>query len=482
MKKTYSLSSKKRNMETCNAVMEQGEKKGQRCWRPISEHGFCGKHQKQALLTIAKNDNKKKCSTHRCLSLLHENSVEIYCAICIEKKEEKKKKVNLCIAIIQQHDNKGKQCDKIASNGKYCGKHSERNILLEGAAKKGIRICDDGKRSCKNETKDRKLKCEECLEKTRSADQKEYQTRQLTPDMCLGCGKTMTEITEGFRNDIVKRCKECYAKLRETEEKREREERDYNKEKKANIMTHFDEYIRSATRKNLFFDLNLEQFNTLVNSHCYYCDEYDEAKVIGIDRVDSERGYLIDNVVPCCSTCNFMKSDLERDNFLNHICKIYLHSFTNETKDSSAPEERGSYIRPRKILELYKNKKIVEYIQLCKKDQRSILFIEKMEKLSNPSLRESDCLSIIKSALRSDANSIVLTNKNERQRIPRKELFGYLENNKPNEFIKVYENVHGKIDGFDKDVKELAEIWNKCEKEIEFNKLLIKYQNKRKNI
>ena len=78
-------------METCHAVMEQGEKRGQRCWRPIAEHGFCGKHQKQAFLAIAKNDKKKKCMTHRCLSLLDESALEIYCKVCIEKKEEKGK-------------------------------------------------------------------------------------------------------------------------------------------------------------------------------------------------------------------------------------------------------------------------------------------------------------------------------------------------------------------------------------------------------
>jgi len=467
-------------METCRAVMEQGEKKGQRCWRPIAEHGFCGKHQKQALLTIAKNDKKKKCYTHRCLSLLDETAVEIYCAGCIKKKEEKKKESKLCIAIIQQNDNKGKQCDKIATVGEYCGKHSERNILITEAAKKGIRICDDGKRSCKNETKDEKLKCEECLEKTRATERKEYQVRQLTPDMCLGCGKIMSEITEGFRNDIVKRCKECYKKLQEIEEKRERD-RNYNMEKKANILTHYNEYLRSAMKKNLQFNLDADQFEVLVNSHCHYCDEYDETRVVGIDRVNSERGYIIDNVVPCCFNCNRMKSDLARDDFLNHICKIYLHSCADsETVESSKTEEKRSYIRPRKILEIYRNKKIEDYIELCKKDERSPMFIQKLEKLLNPSLRETECLSLIKNALRADATSASLTNKNQRQRISRKELLGLLDNNQTNDFIKLYEIVHGKIEGFESDVKGLATEWKSFDakdKETELNKLLIKYQN-----
>lgn len=470
-------------METCHAVMEQGEKKGERCWRPIAEHGFCGKHQKQALLTIAKNDKKKKCFTHRCLSLLDETSKETYCTVCIEKKNEKKKNSKLCIAIIQQHDNKGTQCDKVATRGDYCGKHFERNQLIKEAEKKGIRICDDGKRLCKNETKDNKLKCEECLEKTRLIEQKEYQVRQLTPDLCLGCGKKMLEPTEGFRSEFVKRCKECYSKLKDIEEKRERVERDYNKERKANILSHYYEYIRGATKKNLVFNLNADQFELLVNSHCYYCDDYDETRVIGIDRVNSEKGYSIENVVACCATCNFMKSDLAKEEFLNHICKIYLHLYEEkDVVETSTQDEKKSYIRPQKILVFYRTKKMNEYIQMCKDDGRSRLFIEKIEKINTQQLRESDCLRLIKNALKSEANSISLTHKNERQRISRKELLTLLDNNKSDEFIRVYENVHGEINGFDKDVKELATNWAKLNnKETEFNKLLIKYQNKRKN-
>jgi hypothetical protein len=466
-------------METCHAIMEQGEKKGERCWRPVAEHGFCGKHQKQALLTIAKNDKKKKCFTHRCLSLLDETSKETYCAGCIEKKKEKKKNSKLCIAIIQQNDNKGNQCDKIATRGEYCGKHYERNQLIKEGEEKGIRICDDGKRSCKNETKDKKLKCEDCLEKTRLVEQKEYQIRQLTSDLCLGCGIKMLEPTEGFRSEFVKRCKDCYTKLKNTEEKRERAERDYNKERKANILSHYNEYVRSATKKNVVFNLNADQFELLVNSHCYYCDEYDETKVIGIDRVNSEKGYTNENVVACCSTCNFMKSDLAKEEFLNHICKIYLHLYEEkDTIESTSEIEKKSYIRPQKILEFYRTKKINEYIQLCKDDKRSPLFILNLEKLLNPILKETECLTIIKNALRSDSNSVSLTIKNERQRISKKILFGFLENNQPNNLIELYESVHGKIEGFDEDVKTLAQSWKTVnDKNIELNKLLIRYQN-----
>lgn len=44
----------------------------------------------------------------------------------------------------------------------------------------------------------------------------------------------------------------------------------------------------------------------------------------GIDRVDPTKGYIIDNCVPCCTTCNYMKRILQRDEFLDHVKKYMI--------------------------------------------------------------------------------------------------------------------------------------------------------------
>lgn len=46
----------------------------------------------------------------------------------------------------------------------------------------------------------------------------------------------------------------------------------------------------------------------------------------GLDRLDSNRGHMLDNVVPCCYTCNLMKRADTRKDFLSHIEKISSHS------------------------------------------------------------------------------------------------------------------------------------------------------------
>lgn len=53
---------------------------------------------------------------------------------------------------------------------------------------------------------------------------------------------------------------------------------------------------------------------------------YESFRWNGIDRIDSAKGYVEGNVVPCCKFCNEMKSDKSRDEFLQLIAAIYQHT------------------------------------------------------------------------------------------------------------------------------------------------------------
>ena len=46
-------------------------------------------------------------------------------------------------------------------------------------------------------------------------------------------------------------------------------------------------------------------------------------KCVGVDRVDSDKFYDIDNCVPCCEECNKMKLNMTTEKFLGHINKIH---------------------------------------------------------------------------------------------------------------------------------------------------------------
>ena len=46
-------------------------------------------------------------------------------------------------------------------------------------------------------------------------------------------------------------------------------------------------------------------------------------KINGIDRVDSGKGYVINNVVPCCKYCNIAKGEMSREDFLKWVKRVY---------------------------------------------------------------------------------------------------------------------------------------------------------------
>ncbi len=74
-------------------------------------------------------------------------------------------------------------------------------------------------------------------------------------------------------------------------------------------------YRLGADKRGLTFDLTVEDFATIFwRKPCTYCG--DEIRTLGIDRVDNDQGYTRENVVSCCSTCNLMKLQASKEEFL----------------------------------------------------------------------------------------------------------------------------------------------------------------------
>lgn len=105
----------------------------------------------------------------------------------------------------------------------------------------------------------------------------------------------------------------------------------------ANFNYKYLSYKLRAKDKNIDFFLSKEEFRIIVTRKCIYCNSDGDMTHIkrsknglfisnGIDRVDSKKGYIIENCVSCCKKCNIMKNQFSKDDFFNHIIKIYNHS------------------------------------------------------------------------------------------------------------------------------------------------------------
>jgi hypothetical protein len=92
-------------------------------------------------------------------------------------------------------------------------------------------------------------------------------------------------------------------------------------------------YLANAKSRNIPFELTMEQVRTLTKESCFYCRcepmsvshrENTNGDYIynGIDRLDNEFGYTIDNVVPCCKNCNLAKNDMSYPDFIAWVSRI----------------------------------------------------------------------------------------------------------------------------------------------------------------
>ena len=94
----------------------------------------------------------------------------------------------------------------------------------------------------------------------------------------------------------------------------------YLKEYAQTFRGRLNSYKKGAKARSLTFELTEKQFKTFWKQPCFYCG--DEIKTVGLDRMDSNIGYSMDNVVACCSVCNKMKMCLSANKFIKQCKKV----------------------------------------------------------------------------------------------------------------------------------------------------------------
>lgn len=102
--------------------------------------------------------------------------------------------------------------------------------------------------------------------------------------------------------------------------------KDAENKKELNIYRRFINSVKY--RRNQECDIQFKDWLKIVKKNCEYCDRTpkDLNKLThGLDRINSNLGYLLDNVCSCCYDCNVMKSDLKIIDFYSHIRRIYNH-------------------------------------------------------------------------------------------------------------------------------------------------------------
>jgi hypothetical protein len=167
-------------------------------------------------------------------------------------------------------------------------------------------------------------------------------TRSVLWECLCECGNTALVQTHPL---LIGRTRSCGCLQREHISRFNRSEsgREYSQKGRRNRVlkpdalkhTVFDQYKKNAEGRNLSFELSFEQALELFLTPCNYCGIESgnsigsNSRVFrynGIDRVDNDRGYDVDNVVSCCRVCNYAKRDMSRDDFLSWARRVVQHS------------------------------------------------------------------------------------------------------------------------------------------------------------
>ena len=142
-----------------------------------------------------------------------------------------------------------------------------------------------------------------------------------------------------YHNELQKE-KKYYQDWREKQlEERPEEFRQHNNEVAKEWKKNNPEYVANWSRTHVNARLNAVKFASekrgiewqlsdddakeMMTSPCVYCGHLDlEVRVNGIDRLDSNVCYTIENCRPCCKDCNYMKGTYDPATFIERCKKI----------------------------------------------------------------------------------------------------------------------------------------------------------------
>lgn len=144
------------------------------------------------------------------------------------------------------------------------------------------------------------------------------------------CGNIFTSQISDIKTGKIKSCG-CKINSKQIEE--------YKKDMyKADAYNIYSSYRLSAKKANREFELEFEQFRTMLESPCYYCgvtssNAHSKGKprrsggnerylYNGVDRIDNNKGYSLENCVTACKACNISKHTLTQEYFIERAYKI----------------------------------------------------------------------------------------------------------------------------------------------------------------
>jgi hypothetical protein len=300
-------------------------------FKKSDENDYCGKHQLCLFVDECLSEGLTPCSKYLkgCRAKLGSDYVFKSCQECLEKERERDNAKRSAVS------------DEIVDGKKQCTVCCKFKPVEEYSDTKTCAQCREEFKK-QNEKRDKEHVNEiqriASQKPERKATKKEWEENNYEKVALKTLNYRDKKHNEN-QDEYLKRNAETMAKWRENNPEKVEES---NKSRVCNINYAYQGYNYKCEIKKINFELTKEQFDEIVIKPCYYCEIIQDKGFNGIDRMDSSKGYELDNCVSCCDECNTMKGALDNTTFIrrsehiltyNNIINSNLHprAFANHS-------------------------------------------------------------------------------------------------------------------------------------------------------
>jgi len=311
---------------------------------PTGGNSFCSYHNYLSEYTEAQLQHLQLCKG--CNKWKDLSSGKNQCLSCGERGKEIRAKAKTEIVLCKSDGCTFKKSDE----NDYCGKH-QLCLFVDECKAEDVRPCRRYLHGCRSKlTSDYEFNtCSDCLKIER--DNENVRRHAVEPNkvidqtkQCTKCRdwKPLDNYSNRNNNNITLLCLNCRDICLVANGKRDKEHVNQIQRvasKKPERIAVKNEWVKAnpekVALKNLnnrnrnypgSVDLTKEQFEKIIKNSCYYCAIIQEKGFNGIDRMDSTKGYEIDNCVSCCTDCNMMKGAVDNITFIQRVEHILKHN------------------------------------------------------------------------------------------------------------------------------------------------------------
>jgi len=300
--------------------------------KPTPENKYCRKHQLQVFIDETADLGKRACKNviRGCKAQLDSEYEFVRCEPCRKREQDRDnaRKAKKLADNMDEGTRLCNSCDKIQPLDEFVGTKNKGFV-------KSCKTCrETWKRNDANRDKDHRNKLAREAEKKpeRIAVKKAWEA--ANPEKVEQ--KTKKCRAKRAAKDIDGYLQHNANVMKNWRDRNPEKMEEANKKRRESLEAHYKIYKRSARLKKLEFTYSEEEFKTLVEMPCYYCDTMEEKGFVGIDRMNQSVGYIQSNGVSCCTMCNWLKGSLDSATFIKRT--QHMHSFKNGSHDERFPE------------------------------------------------------------------------------------------------------------------------------------------------